>query len=120
MVLILLIVTIGFLNLCLGFGLAMHFGYGPPGLDGIFEALGPMPPASNGLQVPPPTDRQAVGNPASPSPILRMVPAEINQPTGGGNPRAGLLAEEKVLGDVCDLTATAQAVAVSGQVKSRE
>ena len=48
--LILLIVTIGLLNICLGFGLAMYFDYGPPGLDGIFEALGPMPPAASSTE----------------------------------------------------------------------
>ena len=43
---ILLLVTIGMLNVGLGFGLAIYFGYGPPGPGGIFESLGPMPPAN--------------------------------------------------------------------------
>ncbi len=43
---LLLIVTIGMLNVGLGFGLAMYFGYGPPGLEGILQAVGPMPPAT--------------------------------------------------------------------------
>ena len=42
---IFLIVTLGLLNIGLGFGLAMYYGFGPPGLDGLFEALGPMPSA---------------------------------------------------------------------------
>jgi len=34
------------LNVGLGFGLAMYYGYGPPGLEGILQAVGPMPPAA--------------------------------------------------------------------------
>ena len=89
--LILLIVTIGLLNVCLGFGLAMFFGYGPPGLSGVFEAMGPMPPAS-------PLASSRLGSPYDPE----------------------TLAEESLLGDVRDMASDAETAMISGPVESRE
>jgi len=43
-----LVLTIGILNICLGFVLAVHTGYGPPGLIEAWDALGGRPePISN-------------------------------------------------------------------------
>jgi hypothetical protein len=126
--LILLIVTIGLLNICLGFGLAMYFGYGPPGLDGIFEAFGPMPPVAAKSNPGPGTEPQAISSHAYPLGRESMPPVgESTSPTSGGMPPsddgmppAELLAEEKVLGEVCEMAATAQTAVVSGQVESHE
>lgn len=118
-----LIVTIGLLNICLGFGLAMYFGYGPPGLDGIFEAIGPMPPVAADSKVEPGMELTAMSNHAYPPTMQArrpMVPGESMPSANGGMPPAELLAEEKVLGDVRDLTATAQTAMLSGQVESHE
>jgi hypothetical protein len=38
--LLLLTFTIGLLNLCLGYALAVYLGYGPPGLREAWDALG--------------------------------------------------------------------------------
>ena len=100
---ILLIVTIGLLNICLGFGLSMYYGYGPPGLDGIFEALGAMPPA-----VPVPLAGSFV---TAYDPMV-AVPANMSP--------AAPSAEEQVLGAVRDLAGTAQSAMLSGPVESRE
>jgi hypothetical protein len=98
--LILLLVTIGLLNIGLGFSLAMFYGYGPPGLDGIFEALGSMPvatPIAGGLA-------------AAYDPYTAMEP-EVG---------TSALAEEQVLDDVRDLSRAAQASVLDGHVESRE
>ncbi len=126
--LILLIVTIGMLNICLGFGLAMYYDYGPPGLDGIFESLGPMPPAAESLI---PT---ALGAPYDPSvapaapestaarsenlPIDNTIAPPSETPPAESLP-PDLLAEEKVLGDVRNLAATAQTVMDVSRVESQ-
>lgn len=101
---ILLLVTIGLLNIGLGFGLAMYYGYGPPGLDGIFEALGPMPPSS------PPA--QLVGGLGTPYDPFVATPSEAG-------PSASL-AEEEVLGEIRDLAGAAQNAMVGGPVESHE
>jgi len=107
-----LIVTIGLLNIGLGFGLAMYYDFGPPGLDGIFGALGPMPPAAPSADSPVPI---ALGAPYDPS----VAPETTGEPSTI-SPLSETLAEEKVLGDVRDLAASAQTAMVSGQVESRE
>lgn len=104
---LLLIVTIGTLNVCLGFGLAMYYGYGPPGLDGIFQSLGPMPAASPDAPL-----AAALGEPYIP---LDTAPVEMAPPESPGNGAAAgtpvvALAEEEVLGDVRALAAAAQSV----------
>ena len=120
--LIFLIITIGLLNICLGFGLAMYYGFGPPGLDGICEALAPMPPAAPPAQ---PVVSGRIGLPNDP-PVSRVAiksapkPA-ANLPAGSTiAPASESLAEEEVLGDVRDLAATAQAAMVEGRVESSE
>jgi len=90
----------------------MYYGYGPPGLDEIFEAIGPMPPGvpiaqslvSDGIAASEPT----VGLSTNPPVSSTMDPA------------AEPLAEETVLGEVRDLTTTAQSALVSDRVESRE
>jgi hypothetical protein len=98
---ILLLVTIGLLNIGMGVGLAMYYGLGPPGLDGICEALGPMP------SVPASALSPAAGGPGAPHAPPAAPPAEP-------------LAEENVLGDVRDLATTAQAAMVGSPVESQE
>ncbi|MGO9114569.1 MAG: hypothetical protein ACLP9L_35585 [Thermoguttaceae bacterium] len=108
---IVLIVTIGLLNVCLGFGLAMYFGYGPPGVDGIFEALGPMPPVGPSAEL---LVSSSIGAPYDPLASPES-PAGIGANLPAGNtiaPRSEPLAEEKVLGDIRDLTTTTQATMV--------
>ena len=125
--LILLIVTIGLLNICLGFGLAMYYDYGPPGLDGIFEALGPMPPAAPSVESLIPA---GLGAPYDPS-VAPAAPESIAEPSANPpvdntadlpaeSPPSDALAEEEVLGAVRNLAATAQTAMVSGQLESRE
>jgi len=114
----LLIVTIGLLNIGLGFGLAIYYGFGPPGLDEILEALGPMPPAA--------PNAQSLVSDEFDSPhdlIASPVAAESNAELAANPPASSAinpLAEEMVLGEVRDLAATAQTALVSGQVQSRE
>jgi hypothetical protein len=103
--LILLIVTIGLLNICLGFGLAMYFGFGPPGLDGIFEAMATMPPAAPTNSGPTATE---LGAPYDP-----FAAQAVDEPSAR-------LAEERVLGDVRDLADTAQTAVRGDPVESRE
>jgi hypothetical protein len=107
--LLLLIVTFGTLNVCLGFGLAMYFDYGPPGLDGIYQSLGPMPPASADAPL-----AAALGEPYVP---FDTAPPQAVQPESPAlsadaslGPPAVALPEEEVLGDVRALTAAAQSV----------
>ncbi len=108
----LLIVIIGLLNIGLGFGLAMYYGYGPPGLEEIFEAIGPMPPG-----VPSAQSLVSGGIVASES----TVRLSANLPASSTiDPPAESLAEETVLGEVRDLATTAQSALVSDQVESRE
>jgi len=38
---VLMILMIGMLNVCLGYALAVHLGYGPPSLMDAWDALGP-------------------------------------------------------------------------------
>lgn len=116
---ILLLVTIGLLNIGLGFGLAMYYGLGPPGLDGIFEALGPMPPVIPSV---PPHDSSGMERSPDPAvaPDSTAEPA-TNLPADNSIARPGdALPEEDVLGDVQDLAATAQTAMESSQVQSPE
>lgn len=121
--LILLIVTIGLLNICLGFGLAMHCGYGPPGLDGIFEALGTMPPGPRAKSLIP-TGLGALYDPSIASESLDGLNVALSAgrtiaaPSTTSSPET--LAEEKVLGDVRDLATAAQSSMAIGQVERRE
>ncbi len=109
---LLLIVTIGTLNVCLGFGLAMYYGYGPPGLDGIFQSLGPMPAASPDAPI-----AAALGEPYVPFDTASAEAAPPELPAPGADaapvPPAGLLTEEEGLGDVCALAAAAQTALLS-------
>jgi hypothetical protein len=98
-----LIVIIGILNVCLGFGLAMYLGYGPPGMDGILQALGPMPAAAAnaapltaglGALYIPGSDEEV---PQSPVNSVAAQPEPADSPS-----------EESVLGDVEVLTAAAR------------
>ncbi len=122
--LLLLIVTIGTLNVFLGFGLAMYFGYGPPGLDGIFQSLGPIPPAAATHCAGAPAalqSRVALGEPY----ILPFEPAtaETAPPVFSGlsnDVAQPLVDEETVLSDVRELTAAAQATFVSGAAEIPE
>jgi len=108
----LLIVIIGLLNIGLGFGLAIYYGYGPAGLNEIFEALGPMPPG-----VPNAQSLVSCEIVASKS----TVGLSANLPVGSTiDPPSEPLAEEAVLGEVRDLATTAQSALVSDQVQSRE
>ncbi len=110
---IFLLVTIGLLNIGLGFGLAMYYGLGPPGLDGIFQALGPMPPREPSAQSLP---SGGLGAPYDPFPA----PESSIQPgaslaTSSAMPPPEPLAEEELLGDVRDLAGTAQTAMLSSQ-----
>ena len=117
--LLLLIVTIGTLNVCLGFGLAMYYGYGPPGLDGIFQSLGPMPAAS-----PDAPFAAALGEPYVPFDAAAAETAPTELPAPGADVATGLpagaLTEEEVLGDVRALEAAAQAALLSGAEQSQQ
>ena len=109
---ILLIVTIGLLNICLGFGLAMYYGFGPPGLDGIFQAIGPMPrPAPDAKAL----AYGGIGAPYDPlaSPQSPVQPAANLPASSAVVPPSEPLAEEEVLGDVRDLASTAQTAMAS-------
>jgi hypothetical protein len=110
--LILLTIAIGLLNVCLGFGLAMYYGLGPPGLDGIWESLGPMPPA-----VPSPGllnsdsaighDGERVGSIHAQSEV-----GVANSADGAATSVAQALAEEElVLDELRDLSAAARTAA---------
>lgn len=48
---ILLIVTIGLVNVCMGLGLAIYFGYGPPTVDAILQSLERMPKAPLSIEM---------------------------------------------------------------------
>jgi hypothetical protein len=125
--LLLLIVTIGTLNVCLGFGLAMYYGYGPPGLDGIFQSLGPMPPATpdaplaasrlGELYVPTPDAAESRGQPAEND---RENGSVIVPPAAIGAAADGPLDEEAVLDDVRQLTAAAQTAMAAGAAQASE
>ncbi len=126
--LLLLIVTIGTLNVCLGFGLAMYYGYGPPGLDGIFQSLGPMPPATPDA----PLTATGLGElyvPTAAAADSHAQPAEDGRENGTVPPPAagiaasladGPLDEEAVLNDVRQITAAAQSVLSSNEVQASE
>jgi hypothetical protein len=96
--LILLLVAFGMINICLGFGLAMYYGLGPPGLDGIFEAIGPMPPGAPGGQ----------------SLVSGVLDAADGSFAAAPSSESATLDEEQVLGDVRDLSDTAQ-TALAGE-----
>jgi hypothetical protein len=117
--LILLIVTIGLLNICLGLGLAMYYGYGPPGLDGIFEAIGPMPPDAESLcdLIVAPVAAESTVEPAANLSDANTTAPPSESPS---ETMAEPLAEEAVLGDVRDLATTAQTAMVDGQVENQE
>ncbi len=82
----------------------MYYGLGPPGLDGIFEALGPMPPVIPSV---PPHD--STGMERSPDPAVApdsTAEPATNLPADNSIARPGdALPEEDVLGDVQDLAA---------------
>jgi hypothetical protein len=101
--LILLLVAFGLVNICLGFGLAIYFEVGPPGLDGIFEALGPMPP---GAASPQPLVSGGLGAPYDP---FATAEPSADSPAG--------IAEEQVLGDVRELADSAQTALAGAAVK---
>jgi hypothetical protein len=107
----------GLLNICLGFGLAMHYGYGPPGLDGIFAAFGPMPPAARNPQS---FLSGELGAPYDPSASASTATSNVNLPADTAGGSSDSAAEEKVLADVRDLASTAQTAMTGGQVGSRE
>lgn len=104
------------LNVCLGFGLAMYFGYGPPGLDGILQALGPMPAATSDAASPAavglgalyiPGEDDAGGSSAA----NQTAAAEDNEPSES-------LSEEGVLSDVRELTEAAQTAMTAAAAQS--
>jgi hypothetical protein len=103
-VLLVLIVTIGILNVGLGFGLAMYFGFGPPGLDGIFQSLGPMPAAAPNA-APPAAGLGALYIPGSEETAGQ---SDSMPSDGGAIDSADSLSEEGVLSDVEALTAAAR------------
>ena len=111
--LILLIVTIGMLNVGLGFGLAMYFGYGPPGLDGIFQALGPMPSTTSGECVR--LFPGQLGVPYVPGPLRKSSQARPRLPR-----RTNRLAEDGVLSDIRDMAAAAQGSLTTNAAQARE
>ena len=123
-----LIVIIGTLNVFLGFGLAMYYGYGPPGLDGIFQSLGPMPPAMpdaplaaaelGELYIPASVAAEARGQPADGGPgdgpailSIASVASAASEPP---------LDEEAVLNDVRQMTAAAQSAMAAGAAQTSE
>jgi hypothetical protein len=105
---ILLLVTIGVLNVGLGFGLAMYYGYGPPGLSGILESLGSMPPATQVLS----SAAAAIGAPVA----TLVVPPVTRSPIA---PQESL-AEEAVLGEVRDMATAAQSAIATEPAATRE
>jgi hypothetical protein len=117
--LLLLIVTIGTLNVFLGFGLAMHYGYGPPGLNGILQSLGPMPAASPNAPI-----VVALGEPYIPFDAAPAETAPAELPASGADaataPPADALTEEEVLDDVRALAAAAQTVLQSAAENAQQ
>jgi len=117
--LILLIVSLGLLNICLGFGLAMFLGYGPPGLEGIFDALGPIPQVA-------PCAESLLSDATSARSDPLVSPESIAEPVANlpaDNTIAPLLeplVEEKVLGDIRDLATAARTTMVSGQAENHD
>ncbi len=111
-----LIVTIGILNVCLGFGLAMYFGYGPPGLDGILQAIGPMPPQRPLRASPTPVGLGALYIPGGDN---AMQQSAANLAAQEGIEPAESLSEEGVLSDVRELTAAAQTATASDTAQAR-
>jgi hypothetical protein len=110
--LLLLIVVIGLVNVCLGFGLAMYFGYGPPGLQGIFDSLGPMPaPATDSLPA-----SAGLGAPCVPLASPSSSPAVASSQAMPSDDQA----EENVLGEVQELATTAQSAMLPGEVQSHD
>jgi hypothetical protein len=115
---LLLLVTIGMLNVCLGFGLAMYNGYGPPGLDGIFQAVGPMPPTTPDAVLP---GSGELGAPYVPAPEVPPVPQPIATPVAvAEEATVGPLAEEGVLSDVREMSAAAQTAMLPDAAQARE
>jgi len=123
--LILLLVAIGMLNVCLGFGLAMYYGYGPPGINGIFQALGPMPAempttwpiASSELATPsdPPASPAEMETAPHDSPEPVVVAPDAAPHAMTDQP----LAEEGVLSEVRDMAAAAETALASGEPQAR-
>jgi hypothetical protein len=115
--LLVLIVTIGILNVCLGFGLAIYFGYGPPGLDGIFQALGPMPPVVADASSPVAGRIGAIYIPGGDD-----ASEQSNAMPGGAGPigPGDSLSEEGVLGNVRELAATAQTAMATAVVQAQD
>jgi len=135
------------LNLCLGFGLAIYCGYGPPGWEGIFQALRPMPPNK-----PDGKGTQSVPDPVFASPPPASLPSPSGEPGPGGRHEvarariatvpdpaaaeadpptgstvteaantqpAGPLAEDSVLSEVRELAAAAQTALTSAAAQAR-
>ena len=98
---IVLIVVIGLLNVGLGFALAVFYGYALPGLNGLIESIGPMPSTVS-----------------SPTSVVSSQHQKAYDISGGAEPTSDSLAEEKVLGDVRDLTAAARTAVSGGPVES--
>jgi hypothetical protein len=116
-VLLILIVTIGMLNVCLGFGLAMYLGYGPPGLNGIFQALGPMPTVVPDVSQPAAPGLGALYIPGTDEAVQQSAttPAAVGQTDG-----AGSHSEDDVLGDVQALTAAARSAMTTAVAPARQ
>jgi hypothetical protein len=119
--LILLIVAIGLLNVCLGFGLAMYYGFGPPDWRGIFEAFGPVPPKMPTAPSAQSPGAGGLGAPCNPAATEPTVQSSTNLPAGGTiAPPGELLAEEKVLDDVHDLATSARTALVGSEAENHE
>ena len=99
MTLTLLIVVIGLMNICLGFGLSIYLGYAPASLEAIFQSLGPMPPA--------------------PPSIETLLPAnmlgEPYDPFAPSSEAVSQASEESVLGEVQQLAESAQSAMAVAQ-----
>jgi len=90
----------------------MYYGYGPPGLDEIFEAIGPMPPGATSVQSL--VSDEIVASEST-------VGLSANLPASSTtDPPPEPLTEETVLGEVRDLATAAQSALVSDQVESHE
>ena len=112
---LLLIVTIGMLNVCLGFGLAMYYGYGPPGLDGIFQSLGPLPRATPNAAL---FGSGELGAPYVPLPAETIPQSAANPVAAAANVApAEPLAEEGLLDAVREMATAAETTLVPGAVR---
>jgi hypothetical protein len=113
-----LIVTIGILNVCIGFGMAMYFGYGPPGLDGIHQALAPMPSVTPDASSPVAAGLGALYIPGGDDAAgqSNAMPAAAAAQIGPGDS----LSEEGVFGDVRELTAVARTAMPTAALQAQD